>query len=91
LRGKALYRIDLTKIEGEGEFPCPSCGNIISPDEEEGLNYEIVDLKTDEKGRLRELFIVCKKCGSRICLEGFELLSEVENYEEEYRNISDTS
>lgn len=73
-----LYRVDLTKIEGEGDFPCPSCGNLISPDDESGLNYEIVDIKADMQGRLRELIIVCKKCGSEIRLEGFELLDELE-------------
>ncbi|MEM1530840.1 MAG: hypothetical protein QW502_01445 [Candidatus Bathyarchaeia archaeon] len=80
-----LYRVDLTKIEGEGDFPCPSCGNLISPDDESGLNYEIVDIKTDRQGRLRELIIICKKCGSEIHLEGFELLDELEE------EIEDTS
>jgi len=77
--------VDLTKIEGEGDFPCPSCGNLISPDDESGLNYEIVDIKTDRQGRLRELIIICKKCGSEIHLEGFELLDELEE------EIEDTS
>ncbi|MBS7607200.1 hypothetical protein KEJ14_05120 [Candidatus Bathyarchaeota archaeon] len=75
----------MTKIEGEGDFPCPSCGNLISPDDESGLNYEIVDIKTDRQGRLRELIIICKKCGSEIHLEGFELLDELEE------EIEDTS
>lgn len=74
-----LYRIDLTRIEGEGEFPCPSCGSLISPDDESSLNYEITDVRTDNEGRLKELLILCKKCGSEICLEGFELLNELED------------
>lgn len=82
-----LYRVDLTKIEGEGDFPCPSCGNLISPDDDSGLNYEIVDIKTDRQGRLRELIIVCKKCRSEIHLEGFELLDELE---EEMEELEDT-
>ncbi|MCX8171435.1 MAG: hypothetical protein N3E47_05630 [Candidatus Bathyarchaeota archaeon] len=77
-----FYRIDLTKIEGEGEFPCPSCGNIISPEDESNLNYEIIDVKTDSQGRLKELLIICKRCGSKIYLEGFELLDELENLKE---------
>jgi len=72
----------LTKIEGEGEFLCPSCGNMISPEDESNLNYEIIDVKTDSRGRLKELLIVCKKCGSKIRLEGFELLAKLEDLEE---------
>ncbi|MEM1581247.1 MAG: hypothetical protein QXK89_01875 [Candidatus Bathyarchaeia archaeon] len=83
-----IYRIDLTKIEGEGEFPCPSCGNLISPDDESGQNYEIIDVKTDEQERLKELLIVCKKCGSKICLEGFEILSELEE-SQDFEEIED--
>ncbi|MEM1606916.1 MAG: hypothetical protein QXW55_02155 [Candidatus Bathyarchaeia archaeon] len=71
----------MTKIEGEGDFPCPSCGNIISPEDESNLNYEIIDVKMDPQGRLKELLIVCKRCGSKICLEGFELLDKLENLE----------
>ncbi|MBS7639271.1 MAG: hypothetical protein QW600_02360 [Candidatus Bathyarchaeia archaeon] len=78
---KLLYRIDLTKIEGEGDFPCPSCGSIISPDDESGLVYEIIDVRTDEEGRLKDLLIVCKRCGSEICLEGFEMLKDLGDLE----------
>lgn len=84
--GTLLYKIDLAKIEGEGEFPCPSCGNLISPDDESGLNYEILNVSVDDQGRLKEILVVCKKCGSKIILEGFELLSEIEESE----GLSDT-
>jgi predicted RNA-binding Zn-ribbon protein involved in translation (DUF1610 family) len=84
--GTLLYKIDLAKIEGEGEFPCPSCGNLISPDDESGLNYEILNVSVDDQGRLKEILVACKKCGSKIILEGFELLSEIEESE----GLSDT-
>jgi hypothetical protein len=40
----------------------------------------------DDQGRLKEILVVCKKCGSKIILEGFELLSEIEESE----GLSDT-
>ncbi|MEM2917466.1 MAG: hypothetical protein QXN63_03820 [Candidatus Bathyarchaeia archaeon] len=65
-----VYKIDLTKIEGDGSFPCPKCGVIISPDDESESVYEILDTKF--KGDcLEELVIMCHKCGSKINLVGF--------------------
>jgi predicted RNA-binding Zn-ribbon protein involved in translation (DUF1610 family) len=29
-----VYTVDLTKIDGDGSFPCPRCGTTISPDDE---------------------------------------------------------
>ncbi|MEM0058345.1 MAG: hypothetical protein QXG58_00395 [Candidatus Bathyarchaeia archaeon] len=70
------YTIDLTKIDGDGAFPCPKCGVIISPDDESDEVYEIVD--TVVRGTsLAELVLQCKKCGSTIRLVGFLQLSEI--------------
>ena len=65
-----MYIIDLTKIDGDGAFPCPKCGTIISPDDETEEIYEIVQtrVKNDE---LAELTLMCNKCGSTIRLVGF--------------------
>ena len=65
------YNIDLTKIEGDGSFPCPKCGTVISPEDETEKVYKIVDTKVinDE---LVELVIMCGKCGSGIKLTGFQ-------------------
>jgi len=64
------YTIDLTKIDGDGAFPCPKCGVIISPDDETEEVYQIVETKV--KGDdLAELILKCKKCGSTIRLVGF--------------------
>jgi len=67
----ASYTIDLTKIEGDGSFPCPKCGTIISPEDETEEIYKIVDTKVinDE---LVELIVMCGNCRSNIKLTGFQ-------------------
>jgi len=71
----ALHTIDLTKIEGEGSFPCPKCGTMISPEDETEDAYQIIDTKVinDE---LEELLISCGTCGTRIRLTGFQQAME---------------
>ena len=69
-------------IEGEGDFPCPSCGEMISPDDEPGLTYNIVDVKIREDNSLEEVSLVCKSCGSTIQLEGFEALAGMDDLDE---------
>ena len=64
------YEIDLTKIDGDGAFPCPKCGTVISPDDESEETYQIVDTKV-KNDELAELIIMCKKCGTTIKLVGF--------------------
>ena len=65
------HTIDLTKIEGDGSFPCPKCGTIISPEDETEEIYKIVDTKVinDE---LVELVVMCGNCRSNIKLTGFQ-------------------
>jgi DNA-directed RNA polymerase subunit RPC12/RpoP len=70
------FHIDLTKIEGEGEFLCSTCGKIISPDDETGMTYDILETKTDEDGTLENIIIQCKTCGSITHIKGFEALTE---------------
>ena len=65
-----MYKIDLTKIEGDGDFSCPRCGALISPDDETEEVYTIMETKM--KGDvLEELVITCNKCGSKIHVVGF--------------------
>lgn len=66
-----IYTVDLTQIDGEGSFPCPKCGTVISPEDESEEIYKIVDTKivNDE---LVELVIMCSECGSKIKLTGFQ-------------------
>jgi predicted RNA-binding Zn-ribbon protein involved in translation (DUF1610 family) len=62
--------IDLTKIDGDGAFPCPKCGTVISPDDESEENYQIVDTQV-QRDQLEALIVICKKCGTSIKLVGF--------------------
>jgi predicted RNA-binding Zn-ribbon protein involved in translation (DUF1610 family) len=65
-----MYTVDLTKIDGDGAFPCPKCGSIISPDDESEEVYQIVETKV-KKDELAELMLTCNKCGITIKLVGF--------------------
>jgi predicted RNA-binding Zn-ribbon protein involved in translation (DUF1610 family) len=66
-----IYTIDLTQIDGDGSFPCPKCGTVISPEDETEEIYKIVDTKiiNDE---LVELVIKCGACKSNMKLTGFQ-------------------
>ena len=65
-----ITELDLTKIEGNGDFPCPSCGIIISPEDESEEIYTIIDEKVNGE-ILEELIIQCNTCSSKIRLIGF--------------------
>jgi predicted RNA-binding Zn-ribbon protein involved in translation (DUF1610 family) len=67
------YKIDLVKIEGDGSFPCPKCGVVISPDDETEEVYTIVDTKVQDD-ELVQLTLMCSNCGSEIKLTGFSSL-----------------
>ncbi|MCJ7768621.1 hypothetical protein MUP79_09555 [Candidatus Bathyarchaeota archaeon] len=68
--GESMHSIDLTKIDGDGAFPCPRCGTMISPDDESEETYHIVGTKV--KGdELAELVLMCNKCKTKIKLTGF--------------------
>ena len=69
------YTIDLTKIDGSGEFSCPRCGTAISPDDDTKETYSILEPKVDSNG-LEELLIRCNTCESKIHLTGFSLLQK---------------
>ena len=66
-----VYVIDLTKIEGEGDFPCPSCGVVISPEDKSGDMYVIKNVKMKRGDELEELVIKCNNCGSVVHITGF--------------------
>ena len=66
----AIFKVDITQIEGDGDFPCPKCGVIISPDDETDTVYKIIDTRVKNKN-LEELVILCNKCGSKVRLVGF--------------------
>jgi ribosomal protein S27AE len=77
LKQPLVYEVDLTKIQGEGDFPCPSCGVFISPEDETEKVYRILETKVKGEA-LKELVIQCNKCGGKIRLTGF-LITAREN------------
>jgi hypothetical protein len=70
------YTVDLTKIDGKGDFSCPKCGAVISPDETSEETYTIVEPKVNGYG-LEEIVICCINCASQIHLTGFSLLEKL--------------
>jgi predicted RNA-binding Zn-ribbon protein involved in translation (DUF1610 family) len=73
----AVTELDLTKIEGNGDFSCPKCGVIISPEDESEEVYVIVEEKVKDDV-LEELTIQCNACSCRIRLTGFPALDMTE-------------
>ncbi len=69
VKREAVYTVDLTKIDGDGAFPCPKCGTLISPDDETEETYQILETKVKED-ELAELILSCKKCKTAIRLIG---------------------
>jgi hypothetical protein len=71
------YKVDLAKIEGSGDFPCPKCRAKLSPEDQTEATYSIREIKT-RRDRLEELIIQCHTCESLIHLAGFKLLDAME-------------
>jgi predicted nucleic-acid-binding Zn-ribbon protein len=69
------YRIDLTTIEGRGEFKCPKCGVEISPDDKTEKTYTILESIINGEN-LEKIIIQCNNCKSQIHLTGFQILKE---------------
>ena len=67
-----VYQVNLTELQGEGDFPCPSCGVVISPEDETEDIYRIVNTKVHGEN-LEELVIQCNHCKSKIRLVGFNV------------------
>ncbi len=71
-----VFKLDLTKIDGTGDFSCPRCGNAISPDDRTEKSYSILEGKVSVRG-LEEIMIRCNKCESELHLTGFSLLQKL--------------
>lgn len=74
------FILDLTKIDGNGEFLCPECGNRISPDDFNEEDYSIIEIKMQTES-LDEVIIQCSACAATIHLTGFSLLQKLSNKE----------
>jgi uncharacterized C2H2 Zn-finger protein len=66
-----VYVVDLTKIDGDGDFQCPRCGALISPEDETETTYSIQEVKMKKNEQLEELIIKCNNCESIIHITGF--------------------
>lgn len=73
MKSPLVYQVDLTELHGEGDFPCPNCGAVISPEDETEDVYMILDTKVSGD-TLEELVIQCNQCKSKIRLVGFAVL-----------------
>ena len=67
-----VYQVNLAELQGEGDFLCPSCGVVISPEDETEDVYKILDTKVSGED-LEELVIQCNHCKSKIRLVGFNI------------------
>ncbi|MFC1487334.1 hypothetical protein ACFLRN_06590 [Thermoproteota archaeon] len=67
-----MYKLNLAELQGEGEFSCPGCGILISPEDETEDVYVILDTKISDNN-LEELKIQCNRCKSKIRLVGFNI------------------
>ena len=72
MKSPLVYQVDLTKLDGEGDFSCPGCGIVISPEDETEDVYTIVSTKVNGED-LEELVIRCNRCKSKIRLVGFSI------------------
>jgi DNA-directed RNA polymerase subunit RPC12/RpoP len=70
---RQTVELDLTKIDGNGDFPCPTCGINISPEDESEDIYVILEEKVIDDV-LEEMVIQCNNCSSKIRLTGFVTL-----------------
>jgi hypothetical protein len=67
-----VYNVDLLKLEGDGDFLCPCCRAIISPNDETEEVYSILEVKV-RNNKLESLLIQCNKCSNKIILTGFSV------------------
>ena len=76
------FKIDLFSTDKNGAFPCPACGNLISPDDETEETYSILETRVDIQG-LEEIVICCKKCSTLTHLTGFSSPQKIQEAPEE--------
>ncbi len=67
------HNLDLIKLEGKGDFACPCCGTLISPDDETDEVYSVLEANVRDNV-LESLMIRCNNCRNKIVLTVFSLL-----------------
>jgi hypothetical protein len=86
MRQTHVYKINLTRISGDGSFQCPKCGVTISRDDNTEDTYTIIEPKVNSLG-LEEVIIQCNRCASHIHLTGFSLLQPLKETTEELEDL----
>ncbi|PVX27783.1 MAG: hypothetical protein CW716_00490 [Candidatus Bathyarchaeum sp.] len=74
MKQQMVYLVELSTIQGTGDFACPKCGLVLSPDDETEENYCILE-PIVKANQLDALVIQCQNCQSSIRLTGFSLLA----------------
>jgi len=77
MKQRLIHTVDLTRIQGDGDFQCPKCGTKISPDDKTDKVYCILETKLVDND-LEELAIQCLNCKSTIRITGFLAIGTVE-------------
>ena len=67
------YIVDLTKLEGGGDFLCPYCRALISPEDQTEEVYSVLEAKVRDNV-LETVLIRCNRCGNKIVVTGFFIL-----------------
>jgi hypothetical protein len=86
MKQEHVYVLDLTKINGKGDFLCPRCGTKISPDDTDEEIYSILEAKVNSYG-FEELVICCNTCESEIHLTGFYTIQKLFETKEQNSGI----
>jgi len=66
--------VDLTRIDGKGDFKCPKCGIRISPDDKTESVYKILEIVMRGEN-LDKIVLKCSNCERQILLTGFHIMS----------------
>ncbi len=76
MRQSHVYMVDMSLIDGNGDFSCPKCGIKISPDDCTDETYTIIEARVNRED-LDEIVIYCNNCASQVHLVGFSLPQEL--------------
>lgn len=69
--------LDLSLTRQNGDFLCPECGLLLSPDDETEDNYCIL-ATTVNCNKLESLVVQCRRCMSEIRLDGFSNITSID-------------
>jgi len=71
---KLIFNVNLLKLGGKGDFLCPCCGIMISPDDETEDVYSVLEAEV-RNDLLENLLIQCNNCSNEILITGFSAIN----------------